>query len=174
MTSIRTACAALLAATTLSAPAPAQDLAQGQDPSCVTRAEAQAVVAYLMPDLVRRVGEQCRGALGPAAYLSMQGEALATEMTPLAEQSGPEALGVLEQFTGTPLPDNDFLLELGRLAIADGIAKELDAPTCGRVDRLVEALAPLPPRNRVDVFALVLEVGVNDDPGSAVKVCPAP
>ncbi len=138
-----------------------------QDTKCVSRAESQAVVAHLMPTLLESVGKNCAPKLNGTSYLTNAGRALPQKFTALSRQSWPTTKIALERQGGTKLPDNEALLDLGRVAIAEGIATKMDAKACGVVDQLAEQLAPLPPQNFANVFALFLETGLNESEGFA-------
>ena len=147
--------------------------ASAQAASCISRAESQAIVSHLMPDLLDRVEARCSPLLGPTSYLASEASALSTRFSPLSRRSWPAAKRALERQSGKALPDNEFILDLGRRAIADGVAKEMDAKSCAVLDDLLVELQPLPPQNLANIFSLLLEAGVNSDPNSPLKVCPA-
>ena len=169
MTPARLAATALTAAVTL-APSMAPSLAHAQD-RCISRADSQAVVAYLMPDLVDRAAKRCAPLLGQS-YLGDRGGALAERMSPLSRAAWPDARRALERQSGTSLPDGGILVDIGRAAIADGITQELDRESCEVLDQMLIHLEPLPPENLANVFALFLEAGMNNDPDAALRVCP--
>ncbi|MEM7728993.1 MAG: hypothetical protein AAF311_06920 [Pseudomonadota bacterium] len=147
---------------------------QAQSTDCITPSESQAVVAYLMPELVRRVEARCTPLLGGGGFLAGEADALAQRVSPLSEASGPLAIRALERQSGTALPDNAVLLSLGRQALAEGVAQQMDDTACRAADRLMAELDPLPPRNLANLVALAIETGLNSDPDSPIKVCPAP
>lgn len=149
-------------------------IAVAQDQRCISRSESQAVVAHLMPSLISSAQKRCAPQVGNRSYLSAQGPALVSRMTPLSRETWPDARRALERQSGNPLPDNEALLNFGRQAIADGVANGMDADSCRMVDQLLEQLAPLPPRNLANVFALFLETGVNNSRNSPLRVCTSP
>lgn len=144
-----------------------------QDKRCISRAESQAVVAHLMPNLLTSTAKRCGTSLGATSYLVRDGSRLATKMTPQAQANWPAAKRALERQSGTALPDNPALLDFGRQAIADGVANKMDANGCRMVDQLLEQLAPLPAANLSRVFALFLEAGVNNSKEAAFRICDA-
>ncbi len=144
-----------------------------QKAQCVSREESRAVVANLMPTLIASTARKCASQLGADSYLAANGERLGRSLTPHAEAAWPEARATIARLGGNILPDNPALVDLGRIALAEGIAGRLDASTCGLVDTLTRELAPLPPENFANVFALFLEAGLNEEPNATLKVCPA-
>lgn len=143
-----------------------------QDAKCVSRAESRAVVANLMPALLTSAAQRC-APLG-SRYLAANAPSLTQRLAAHGEASWPVARRAIEKIGGNPLPDNPTLIELGRQALATGITGKMDANACTAIDQLAEQLAPLPPENFANVFALFLEMGVNADKKAAIKVCPAP
>lgn len=150
---------------------PASAVAQER---CITRAENRAVVSHLMPNLIDSVSVKCARSLGGGSFLAQNGDMLASDLEPLSRQSWPAAKTALERQSGNPLPDNEAILDFGRKAIADGVANGMNAESCNVVDQLMEQLAPLPPENMANVFALFLEAGLNSNEDSQLKVCEAP
>ncbi|MEE4199378.1 hypothetical protein [Erythrobacter sp.] len=147
--------------------------AMAQDQRCIPQAQSEAVVAYLLPDMLESAGDRCARQLGRDAYLSTNAGNLADRLQPLAERSWPEAKRGLENAFASPLPDDPNILAFGRKAIADGITKDLDQAACGVVSDLTRELAPLPPQNFANVFALFLRLGINGSPDSELRICEA-
>ncbi|MGB3737932.1 MAG: hypothetical protein WA948_01110 [Pontixanthobacter sp.] len=142
-----------------------------QDRQCVSRAESQAVVAHLMPTLLTTLEKNCARKIGKDTYLSRNVTKLAANAKPASQRAWPMTRAVFERQGGDKLPDNETLLEFGRMAIAEGITGRLKADECNTVSTLIEQLAPLPPQNFNNVFALFLEVGMNETKDSPIRVC---
>jgi len=147
--------------------------ATAQSAQCIPQAQSRAVVANLLPEMIRSTATACGPQLPRDSYLRANANALASSLTPLAEDSWPEARGGFEAIIGSELPDSPELIAFGRKAIADGVAQELDGDACSTVDRLVAEIAPLPPENFANVFALFLELGANNSEDSPLTICPA-
>ena len=141
---------------------------------CITPTEGRAVVAHLLPSLLDSMERRCAPVLGADAFLTRDAGRLARKLTPQSERNWPTARVALERQFGMRLPDSGPLVELGRMAITDGIAKDLDAQTCGIADSLLAELAPLPPRNLANVVSLLVETGLESDPDSELRICPTP
>ena len=144
-----------------------------QEARCIPQNESRAVVANLLPDIIQSASTRCATHLDRGSYLGSRSADLVNDLRPLATRSWPQAKGTLEYMIGSALPDNPAILELGRRAIAEGITRNLDATNCSVVDRLVGEIAPLPPENFANVFALFLELGLNSAKDSALRICPA-
>lgn len=167
MKTLRSLSAALAALACAGLPA----AAVAQDKRCISRAESQAVVAHLMPNLLASVSKRCAPLVSGSSFFRTGSTQLASRLTPLSQQSWPEAKRALERQSGNPLPDNETILNFGRQAIADGVANGMDANACQFTDQLLTQLAPLPPQNLTAVFSLFLEAGINNNKESPLKVC---
>ena len=163
-------CKFVLAATACVA-LPATAIAQ--DANCISRAESQAVVAHLMPNLLKSAARYCSPTFGSGSFFAINADRLSDRLVPLARDAWPAAKRALERQSGHRLPDNEAILDLGRQAIADGIVNGMDGQACSVVDQLLTELAPLPPRNLANVFSLFLETGISNDPNSQLRVCEA-
>lgn len=144
-----------------------------QDTKCVSRAESQAVVAHLMPDLLTALEKNCSRMIGKETYLSRNVQSLTRNSQANSRTAWPVTKAVFERQGGEKLPDNEALLDFARVAIAEGVTGGLKAEECSTANILIEQLAPLPPKNFANVFALFLEVGMNERKDSPIKVCAA-
>lgn len=147
--------------------------AVAQEKRCISRAESRAVVAHLMPNLLLSAQKRCAPQLGAGSYLAGNASRLAERLRPLSQQNWPAARTALERQSGTALPANEALLDFGRQAIAEGVANGMDANACRLTDDLLQQLAPLPPQNFANVFALFLEAGLNNSKDAPLRVCEA-
>lgn len=141
---------------------------------CITPAEGRAVVTHLLPSLLDSVERRCAPVLGADAFLSRDAGQLARRLTPQSERNWPAARVALERQFGTRLPESGPLVELGRMAITDGLAKDMDAQACEVADGLLRELAPLPPRNLANVVTILVEAGLENDPDADLRICPTP
>ncbi len=143
-----------------------------QEQRCIPREDSQAVVANLLPALLESAARTCGPQIGQG-YLAANSAALAQRLAPQAQRNWPQAKDTLEYVMKTELPDNEAVLQFGRQALAEGITSKLDRDACLAVDRLTEQLAPLPPQNFANVFALFLELGMSRNEDTELKICPA-
>ncbi|MEO0501414.1 MAG: hypothetical protein AAF205_12825 [Pseudomonadota bacterium] len=155
-------------------PAAAQAQAQEAAPRmCITPAENEAVIGNLLPAILRQAATRCATLIDDQNYLPREGAALADTLRENAGRSWPVTKTVFERIGGTPLPDDQAVIDTGRKVIAGSVAAGLDAQACDTVSRLVRELAPLPADNFTRVFALALELGISDDSAVPFKVCRA-
>lgn len=164
------AAACLFAASTTAA-------AQTQQRPCISPAENEAVVAYVMPDLIAALETRCARALPGNAFLGSRSGALQQKLEPQADRAWPRARNAAQRFAGTSLPVEGRFENIAKAAIAPAaalaIARGFDSERCRIADRLLAELAPLPPENLAGVMALFLELGIAEKEDVPFRVCSA-
>ena len=169
MTLFRT-CAAILSAASLSASAVA-----AAPKECVSEAEGAAIMASLMPDLIKGLGDKCAPHLPANAYLVQNGKALSDRYKLLADQRWPTAKLAFARMTGEPemadkLPDEFFRPMLGSM-VGSELVKGIGAEDCGGANRIVENLAPLPPQNVANLIGAIMALADKDGGGKGFEIC---
>lgn len=149
---------------------------------CIQPAEAQALMHFAMPDVLDGVMKQCQPHLAPTGFVAKSGAGMVARYRdgsdakwPLAKTAffkiaGKDATGM----TMKAMPDS-VLKGLISFGITAKATNEISSDNCGRVERLMEALSPLPPENTATVITLLLEIGApKDSKGkSDLSICPA-
>ncbi|NCP17834.1 MAG: hypothetical protein GW855_01585 [Erythrobacter sp.] len=144
---------------------------------CISPDENEALVAYVMPELIGALELRCARSLPPGAFLGSRSAALQSRLKPQSEKAWPRARKVAQRFAGPSIPIDGPFENIAKVALAPAaatmIARGFDAEQCRVADRLLAELAPLPPANLARVMALFLELGsaVNED--VPFRVCPA-
>lgn len=150
--------------------------AQTQARPCITAAENEAVVAYVMPDLIGALENRCGRVLPADAFLGPRSAALQKRLKPQSDRAWPRARKAAQRITGTPMPVEGPLANIAKSALAPAaalsIAQSFDAERCRIADRLLAELAPLPPENLARVMALFLELGSATSEDVPFRVCP--
>jgi hypothetical protein len=159
----------LSASTTAAAQTPARP--------CISPAENEALVAYVMPELVGALEQRCAGALPAQPFLGTRSASLKTRLAPQAQRAWPRARKVAQRLAGSRLPVDGPFEGVAKAALAPAaatmIARGFDGERCRIADRLLAELAPLPPENLARVMALFLEVGSAERDEVPFRVCPA-
>ncbi len=151
--------------------------AQSQQRQCITPGENEAVVAYVMPELIGALETRCASALPANAFLKTRSGPLQRKLEPQADRAWPRARNAAQRFAGTSLPVEGRFENIAKSAIAPtaalAIARGFDAERCRIADRLLAELAPLPPQNLAGVMALFLELGIAERGDVPFRVCRA-
>lgn len=160
---------------------PTVAVAQAAAKPCITPAEAQALVAFLLPDALSSISDQCRPALPADAVLTRSGKLLAQRYRPDSDAAWPlakQAFGRMSDAAIVKLLDDATLKKLVAAGIGAELAKKFKTNDCGTVDRFVTALEPLPPKNMALLLGALIEVGARASSQSGkdapFNICPAP
>jgi hypothetical protein len=147
--------------------------------TCVTEEEVGALLIFLAPSLIEAVQERCAGHIAADGFLALEGADLASTYRPLGEAAWPSAKSVLFKIAGqrrkarevetmAKLPD-ETLQPLFAGMMAQELTKELEAGKCRRVERLLEALAPIEPHALGSLVGVVTGLAGTRRP----SICPA-
>jgi len=154
--------------------------ASAQAPRCVTEQEVSAIAIYSVPSLVQAVRLRCASELASSGYIARRGDALSARYVALQPAVWPRAKsGLLKLFAGaasesrsgldtiTTLPD-DAVRPLVDALIVQESAPRIALRNCTRIERVVEAMAPLDP----EVAGTLLGVLVGFADSEQIPVCP--
>ena len=174
-----------LSACLLALALPSSVLAQSTLP-CLTPREAQAMVSFTLPDIITGLGQKCGAVLGPTSFLAQSGKEMADRYRPLAAAAWPQARPGLRKLAGENaamldlMPDETLKFFSAGLA-ATAVIKQVDPAACSDVDRILRAVAPLPPENMSMLVGILLEISSRPKAQAAVakakspfNICPAP
>jgi hypothetical protein len=150
-------------------------------PKCVTTTEAQNIVMFALPEVMRSTIGRCRPHLPASAYLLKSGEALAVSYQVAADAAWPKAKPALLKAINQPMirnmPDSFGKPFLGS-AIGSLAADRVQPGDCETINRAMEALAPLPPQNMATLIGLAIEKqgakAVASSKKSPFEFCPSP
>lgn len=164
---------------------PIQAIAQTARP-CLTPREAQALISFALPDVLAGITTKCAPVAGATSYLAMGGKTLSEKYRPASALAWPSARPAIRKLAGPDaqfldvLPD-DALKGLSGTLAATAIVKEIKPEQCADADRLVRAVAPLPPENMSMLVGIMLEIISRPKAQAAVakaksplNICPAP
>ncbi|PXA88935.1 hypothetical protein DMC47_29465 [Nostoc sp. 3335mG] len=136
---------------------------------CVTEQEAGAFVVLMLPGMVRGVTRMCTKMLPKDAYLLTSGKALAARFEAAAEKSKPLADRAIARMSGAG--DDEViaggasaLAPMGELMLASA-GKKLDVAGCGKINRALQLIDPLPAENLSELIAMLIDLGLSSDKG---------
>lgn len=162
-----------LALVSLASAAPAQTARQ-----CLTAEEAGGLVTYALPSTIKGLSQQCAKSLPATASLIQGGPILAARYQPEADKAWPLARLAFDKLAGSKMTET--IGENGARVLLAGVlesvvAQQIKAQDCGTVDRLINALQPLPARNLADLLIILMEVGRRSETTeSPFSLCKAP
>lgn len=139
---------------------------------CISVAENEAVVGYILPSLVTKLASRC-GAGAP--YLRANGARVAATLQANSDTRWAAARVAAQRVSGNAIPATGAGGRIAQAALgpalADGIAGGFETKNCAVTDRMMEQLAPLPAENLAGVLALFLEVGIAENDKVPYRVC---
>ena len=145
---------------------------------CLTRDEAKGLGMFILPDTVVALRDKCKGAVPGKAYLNTADAS--DRFRPVAELRWPVARKAFAKFAGgdgvLKLIGDDASRKLLIGSITQGIAKDVKPKSCAGIDRMLAALAPLPPENMDMLLDSFFLLGLGTSPtgpgGGEFKICP--
>lgn len=152
----------ILALTAFSLPATA--VAQ-TEMKCITATEAQNLISFALPDILSGVINQCKPQLAPSAFMMTSGPSLVARYQEKADVAWPNAKIAMMKMIGddallSSVPDQ-VIKGLLTAGIASSVGKDIKPKDCVTIDRVAEALAPLPPQNASNLIGVFLEMQSN-------------
>jgi len=146
---------------------------------CVDQDDFSSMVQYAMPLVGDAFVAKCEGELSPKGFFSTEGDEFLAQFRANQDANWPATLRVLKVFgskdgaeTG-PMAMIESLPEEALRPFVDAIvgtliAKELKVKDCGKIERGVSLMAPLPPENFGDLFSFLVDMADVKSP----SICP--
>lgn len=134
---------------------------------CITNAEVQGAVAYVLPILLRTVSDKCSALLPANAYLRTASPGLVRELEASQNRAWPQARALLIKFAREDKAMVALSDEALRPIVDQIVGKKLEIRVevgmCGDVNDIAEAVAPLSPDQTVNLFATILNIAGRHD-----------
>ncbi|MBB3910665.1 hypothetical protein [Sphingomonas desiccabilis] len=151
--------------------------AQAQTAACVTRTEAEALVLFVAPDLIRQTGQRCATVLPASALLRQSSGTLIAKYEAEAERAWPEARKALLKIAGpdvSQMLDSAFAKPMVGTLVAPLVTGNLQAKDCATVERALTLVQPLPARNTAALLVLFAQAdAASPRPMMRLPLCPA-
>jgi hypothetical protein len=166
-----------LAATTI------QPIVASAQQACVTEDEVSAMAIYSVPNLVQAVRMRCSAQLSSSGFLARRGDSLVGRYTSVQNAVWPRAKAGLLKYgigkagarAGSPdmnmlanLPDNAVRPLVDALIVQEASAR-IQTKHCSRLERVMEAMAPIDPEVAGTLLGLAAGLAAPEDQ----PICPA-
>lgn len=150
--------------------------ASAQTPqSCVTPAEAEALVLFVAPELIRQAGARCASALPPTALIRRTSGPFIARYEAETDAAWPQAKAALSRLTvpqAIQLLDSSFAAPLVASLIAPMVVGNIDPADCPRIERAANLVQPLPPRNVAGLIVLFAQIDADrPNPQMRLPLC---
>lgn len=145
--------------------------------SCLTPPEAEALVTYALPSVMRAITKKCTAVLPATTALIQSGPVIAARYQVDADKAWPVARVAFDKVSGVAIAGilgDDATKGLLEAALGAGLAEKVKPEDCPKVDRFVDILEPLPTRNMAQFITALMDIG--QDKGkdkSPLAICPA-
>lgn len=163
-------------------------MAQAQAAPCIAQEDMTAATIYAMPLIVETVQQTCRARLSRSGFLARNGASFAQPYRALQARNWAATSRVLAAYTGSPeaarMTGQANMGELSALfrnqppelvrpfvdaSIRTLVGSRIKGEDCGKIERGMELIAPLPPANAGGIVSLMLELAEPEGP----KLCQA-
>lgn len=134
--------------------------AQAQTAACVTRSEAEALVLFVAPDLIRQTGQRCAAVLPASAMLRQPSSAFLAKYEAESPRAWPQARQALVKIAGpdaAQMLDSAFAKPMIGTLVAPLVTGNLQDKDCATVERALTLVQPLPARNTAALLVLFAE-----------------
>jgi hypothetical protein len=143
--------------------------------SCVTRREAETIITFALPSMVKTVARQCAPHISGVAALSQSGTLIAARYQPQSDQAWEAAAVAIDKMMGLPIAKGMgaeratiFLAPL----LSREMAKSIQPENCDAANRFIDALQPLPARNVAALLMVIAQSAAERKPEAMpIKIC---
>jgi hypothetical protein len=145
--------------------------------SCVMPTEAEALVLFVAPELIRQAGTRCATALPPTALIRRTSGPFIARYEAETDTAWPQAKAALSRLTAPQaiqLLDSSFAAPLVASLIAPMVVGNIDAADCPRIERAATLVQSLPPRNVAGLIVLFAQIDADSPrPQMRLPLCTA-
>jgi hypothetical protein len=164
----------VLALATLALPISASAQVAG---GCLTPSEAEGLITYSLPSIIRSVSARCAATLPATAPLIQAGSVTAARYQIDADKAWPTARGAFDTLSGLKMASvigDTATRKLLDTAIAGSLAAKLKPQDCGAIDQMIDLLQPLPAANMARLTIILMQIRGKDGKAKEVpfKLCP--
>ncbi|WP_277970820.1 hypothetical protein [Sphingomonas echinoides] len=148
-----------LAATWLALTATAGMAAQPQVSPCLSASEVSDLAQVILPEAIGAAGVACGSVLPASAAIRQTSSAMLSRYRSEADRVWPQAKRVIGKIGGVEdvgMLDSELVRPILTTMLVAQVTKTINVRDCASIERIVSALAPLPPRNTADVAAQIL------------------
>ncbi len=142
---------------------------------CLSQAEAEGLITYGLPGIVRNLQAKCAATLPVTAPLISAGAVTAGRYQPDADKAWPTAKAAFDKLAGAPMSiaiGDSATRKLLDSLLERGISGKVKPEQCPAIDQIVNNLQPLSALNMARVVVSFAQLQGNAK--SPLRLCPAP
>jgi hypothetical protein len=144
---------------------------------CLSPVEAEGLVTYSLPSIIRSLSARCTATLPATAPLILAGSVTAARYQPEADKAWPLARAAFDTLAGVKMAGvigDAGTRKLLDTAIAGGLAAKLKVQDCPVIDQMIDLLQPLPAPNMARMTIILMQLRGKDakSGGAPFTICP--
>ncbi|MEH6700462.1 hypothetical protein [Parasphingorhabdus sp.] len=146
-------------------------------PKCLSIAQAEALVTYLLPSAVQASRDKCSASLPATAPLLKENSEQLAKYRAAAEGAWPQAKSAVTVMAGEKLPagiDDTLLRPITDAMFTSLISEEIKPKDCNLIAKIYHDLEPMPSSNLASLAISIVQAASKDDKKQDIPICKAP
>lgn len=153
-------------------------VAQSAEPAyCLSVAQAEALVTYLLPKAVDASRVKCSASLPATSPLMIKNSERLAEYRAASELAWPQAKNAVNVLAKEKLPpemDDALLRPIADALFTQLIGNEIKPKDCALIGKIYGDLAPMPSANLASLAITIVQAATKDDEKQDIPICKAP
>ncbi|MFK7841318.1 MAG: hypothetical protein AB8B54_03550 [Sphingorhabdus sp.] len=144
---------------------------------CLSVAQAEALVTYILPAAVKASRSKCTGTLPATAPLLAKNSEQLAKYVAASESAWPLAKGAVAVIAGDKIPadmDDSLLRPIADAMFGQLIGEEIKPKDCGIIDKIYSDLEPMPSANLASLAITIVQSATKNDKKQDIPICKAP
>ncbi len=144
---------------------------------CLSVAQAEALVTYLLPSAVHASRTKCAASLPAATPLLKENSEQLAKYRAASEGAWPRAKSAVAVLAGEKLPpqiDDALLRPIADAMFTQLISEEIKPGDCNLIAKIYHDLEPMPSSNLASLAISLVQAATKDDKKQNIPICKAP
>lgn len=144
---------------------------------CLSVAQAEALVTYLLPTAVQASRSKCAATLPATSSLLKENSAQLAKYRAASEGAWPKAKSAVSVLAGEKLPpeiDDALLRPIADAMFSQLIGEEIKPKDCNMIAKIYSDLEPMPSSNLASLAITIVQAATKDDKKQDIPICKAP
>ncbi len=144
---------------------------------CLSVAQAEALVTYILPTAVQASRTKCAASLPVTTPLLKENSAQLAKYRAASESAWPQAKSAVSVLAGDKLPaeiDDALLRPIADAMFSQLIGQEIKPKDCGLIAKIYSDLEPMPSANLASLAITIVQAATKDDKKQNIPICKAP
>lgn len=144
---------------------------------CLSVAQAEALVTYLLPTAVQASRGKCAASLPATASLLKENSEQLAKYRAASDGAWPQAKSAVSVLAGEKLPpgiDDALLRPIADAMFTQLISEEIKPKNCSLIAKIYHDLEPMPSSNLASLAISIVQAATKDDKKQDIPICKAP